>query len=118
MNLFSIPQRNQEEFCQLLASATACRVERIVSQGHCSPKGFWYDQAEDELVCLLSGSALLVFDQCQVFLTAGDTLFIPAHQKHRVEASSHTPPCVWLCLFGEFDKTICMDQTIIQENLP
>ncbi len=118
MNLFSIPERTQEEFCQLLARADACRIERIVSQGHRSPEGFWYDQAQDELVCLLSGSALLAFDRCQVFLTAGDTLFIPAHQRHRVEATGHTPPCVWLCIFGEFDKTIRMDQTIIQENPP
>ena len=112
MNLFGIPEKTQEEFCQLLALSDGCRVERIVSQGHCSPEGFWYDQAEDELVCLLAGSALLTFDRCQVFLTPGDTLFISAHQRHRVDATSNLPPCVWLCIFGTFN------QTIIQENLP
>lgn len=112
MNLFSIPERTPEEFCQLLALSDSCRVERIVSQGHHSPKGFWYDQREDELVCLLSGSALLSFEHCQVFMTAGDTLFIPAHHKHRVEATGHIPPCVWLCIFG------CFNQTITQENRP
>lgn len=110
MNLFSIPEKTKEEFSRLLARADNCRVEHMISQGHCSPNGFWYDQTEDELVCLLSGSALLVFAHFQVVLTAGDTIFIPARQKHRVEATSHTPACVWLCIFGRFD------QTIVQEN--
>lgn len=110
MNLFSIPEKTKEEFSRLLACANGCRIEHMISQGHCSPDGFWYDQTEDELVCLLSGSALLVFAHCQVFLTTGDTVFIPAHQRHRVEATSHTPACVWLCIFG------CFDQTIKQEN--
>ncbi len=110
MNLFFVPERAREEFSRLLACVNGCRVEHIVSQGHCSPASFWYDQAEDELVCLLSGSALLRFEQCQVFLTAGDTVFIPAHKRHRVEATSRDPACVWLCIFGQFD------QTTIQEN--
>lgn len=110
MNLFSIPEKTEEEFCRLLACADGCRVEQLISQGHRSPDGFWYDQAEDELVCLLSGSALLTFSRCQVVLTAGDTLFIPAHQKHRVEATSRSPACVWLCIFARFDHTI------VQEN--
>ncbi len=105
MNLFSIPKRAKEEFSQLLACADGCRIERIVSQGHRSPDGFWYDQTEDELVCLLSGSALLTFEHCQVFLTGGDTIFIPAHKRHRVEATSRFPACVWLCIFGRFDHT-------------
>ncbi|WMJ82669.1 cupin domain-containing protein [Oscillospiraceae bacterium LTW-04] len=112
MNLFSIPERTPEEFCQLLALSDSCRIERTVSQGHHSPKDFWYDQAEDELVCLISGSALLSFERCQVFLTAGDMLFIPAHLRHRVEATSHAPPCVWLCIFGRFN------QPTPQENRP
>lgn len=112
MNLFSIPEKTSEEFCQQLASFDCFRVERIVSQGHCSPESFWYDQTEDELVFLLSGSALLSFEHCQVFLNTGDMLFIPAHLKHRVEATGHTPPCVWLCIFGRFN------QTMTQENRP
>lgn len=106
MNLFLPPERTSEEFCQLLASSSNCRVEHIVSQGHCSPVGFWYDQPEDELVCLILGSALLVFEHCQVFLTAGDVLLIPAHLKHRVEATSFVVPCVWLCIFGHFNQSI------------
>lgn len=105
MNLFSIPVRTDDEFCETLASSHSCRIERIVSQGHRSPDDFWYDQTEDELVCLLSGSALLDFDYCSVVLTAGDTLFVPAHKKHRVDQTSNMPPCVWLCIFGKFDQT-------------
>lgn len=103
MNLFSIPKRTDQEFCQQLACTNEFRVEHIVSQGHHSPDGFWYDQPEDEIVCLISGNALLMFARCQVILTAGDTLFIPKHQKHRVEATSCIPPCVWLCIFGDFN---------------
>lgn len=109
MNLFTIPEKEKEEFCQLLACSDGCRIEHIVSQGHRSPEGFWYDQPEDELVCLLSGSTLLSFEHCQVFLAAGDTLMIFAHQKHRVEATGRTPPCVWLCIFGRFDQTITQE---------
>lgn len=35
------------------------RVERIVSQGHVTPPGQWYDQDWDEWVSLLSGAARL-----------------------------------------------------------
>ena len=104
MNLFTIPPRADEEFIETLVSSREVRVERIVSQGHCSPKGFWYDQPEAELVFLLSGNALLAFENCYVILTAGDSLFIPAHLKHRVEQTDTNNPCVWLCLFGEFEK--------------
>lgn len=112
MNLFSIPEKTQEEFCRLLGSADGCRITHIISQGHCSPEGFWYDQAEDELVCLLSGSALLTFAHAQVVLTPGDLIFIPAHQKHRVEATSSAPACVWLCIFGRFNQTTAQEKPL------
>ena len=104
MNLFAIPPRAKEEFAEVLADANNVRIERIVSQGHHSPADFWYDQTEDELVLLLSGAALLEFERCYVLLTAGDTLFIPAHLRHRVEQTGDDAPCVWLCIFGEFEK--------------
>lgn len=103
MNLFSIPQRKDDEFCETIAYGHNCRIERIVSQGHRSPDDFWYDQSEDELVYLLSGNAILDFQNCCVFLTAGDTIFIPAHKKHRVDQTSSMPPCVWLCVFGKLN---------------
>ncbi len=69
--------------------------------GDVSPAGFWYDQEETEWVSLLSGCALLEFSGCIVFLERGDTLRIPAHKKHRVAATSVSPACIWLCLFGK-----------------
>jgi cupin 2 domain-containing protein len=44
-NLFSTSQSNgrEESFLDLLQGKDF-RVERIVSRGHRSPDGFWYDQ--------------------------------------------------------------------------
>ncbi|NTV46153.1 MAG: hypothetical protein HGB11_06455, partial [Chlorobiales bacterium] len=38
------------------------RLERIVSEGHATPGGEWFDQEWDEWVILLSGSATLRFN--------------------------------------------------------
>lgn len=45
-----------ESFLPLLQSDTTC-IERIVSNGHASPPGFWYDQPDDEWVMLAAGAA-------------------------------------------------------------
>lgn len=45
MNLFSnIPTDLHEELVEALLESDAIRVERIVSHGHASSEGFWYDQ--------------------------------------------------------------------------
>ncbi len=69
------------------------RVERIVSQQHTTD---WQDQDEDEWVCLLNGQAAIEFDDETKIIGAGDILFIPAHQRHRVARATD---CVWLCVF-------------------
>jgi hypothetical protein len=38
------------------------KIERIISQGQASPPGFWYDQAWNEWVIVLKGSATLQFE--------------------------------------------------------
>lgn len=87
----------QEQMTTLCRRAGA-RIEQIVSHGQHSPEGFWYDQAEDEWVCLLSGEAVLGFaDGTRQRLGAGDWLLIPAHCRHRVLATSS--PAVWLAVF-------------------
>ena len=58
--------------------------------------GVWYDQEEDEWLVLLDGEALLEFESKQHPLKKGDTLFIPAHQPHRVKKTSAT--ALWLTL--------------------
>ena len=75
------------------------RIERIVSRGHVSPPGFWYDQDEDEWVWLLRGAARLEVELPherqpgapingmavrEISLTEGDYLLLPAHVRHRV----------------------------------
>jgi cupin 2 domain-containing protein len=75
------------------------RVERIVSHGHASPPGFWYDQKEREWVMLLSGCARLRFEDDTVELNPGDWVNIPAHARHRVEWTKPGVDSVWLAIF-------------------
>jgi cupin 2 domain-containing protein len=56
-------------------------------------------------VILLQGEAVLSYeDSSQIELKAGDYLFIPAHQKHRVEYTSVLPPCIWLAVHGDLSR--------------
>ncbi|MBP2667764.1 MAG: Cupin 2 conserved barrel domain protein [Firmicutes bacterium] len=58
------------------------------------------DQAEDEWVSVVQGSAGLQWDGGAITeLAAGDWILIPAHKKHRVERTSSDPPCIWLVMF-------------------
>ncbi|MFO0865464.1 MAG: cupin domain-containing protein [Gemmataceae bacterium] len=86
-----------EEFSPLFAGG-AFRVERIVSQGHASPEGFWYDQDEHEWVLLLQGSARLEFEDRCVDLKPGQSIDIPAHVKHRVAWTTPHEPTIWLAI--------------------
>ena len=62
-NIFSdIPANLSEELVQTLAESDSVRIERIVSCGHSSPDGFWYDQHENEWVVVLRGAARLLFE--------------------------------------------------------
>jgi cupin 2 domain-containing protein len=100
-NLFSgIPSDLPEELFTPLHQAKGLRIERIVSQGHASPPGFWYDQDEHEWVIVLQGSAIIQFDGDSetVELQPGAYLNIPAHTRHRVVATSPTETTVWLAI--------------------
>jgi cupin 2 domain-containing protein len=71
-------------------------IERIVSApGVTTPL---YDQAQDEWVLLLQGTARLDLGGQRLDLQAGDALFIPAHTCHRVIDTSARPPCIWLAI--------------------
>jgi hypothetical protein len=52
-----IPVHLPEELVQTLPGTSDFRIERIVSLGHASPEGFWYDQEGGEWVLLLKGAA-------------------------------------------------------------
>jgi len=99
--LKNIPENLPKELVNTLAEGKNFRLERIVSKGYSSPKGFWYDQDENEFVLLLKGEAEVLFedDAKPVRLAEGDYINIPAHKKHRVEWTEPEIETVWLALF-------------------
>ena len=100
MNLFQWPTPlPPEEWCEELHKDGPVRIERILSTGQVSPEGFWYDQEEHEWVALLQGEARLLVEEREVCLHKGDTLFLPAHTRHRITFTSAEPLCLWLCVF-------------------
>jgi cupin 2 domain-containing protein len=90
-----------ERFDDLLCCGST-RIERIVSQGHRSTEGFWYEQEEPEWVLVVSGSARLRLEDPDevVDLSPGDWLLIPAMRRHRVEGTSPDGPTVWLAVWA------------------
>jgi cupin 2 domain-containing protein len=100
-NVFEgVPRRLPEEFIETLLDAAAVRVERIVSHGHRSPEGFWYDQETDEWVVVLRGHAVLRFADAREVteMRAGDYMHIAARRRHRVEWTTPDEPTVWLAV--------------------
>ena len=90
----------EAEVVEILATDKKFLFERIVSHGHATPPGKWYDQPRDEWVVLLSGAARLRFegDDDTVELGPGDAILIPAHLRHRVEWTTPDEESVWLAL--------------------
>ena len=98
-NIYRAPAGKQaREIFSTLARAGTVKVEKIISRGHRSPPGFWYDQKFDELVFLLRGAAVLRFAGRRrlIRLKAGDCLLIPAGARHRVEQTRPGRPTIWL----------------------
>jgi cupin 2 domain-containing protein len=102
--LADLPPHLPDELCTTLLESADVRIERIVSQGHASPPGFWYDQDRPEWVIVLKGAARLRLEgeQAAVEMRPGDVVDIPAHKKHRVEWTTPDEPTVWLAVhYGE-----------------
>jgi cupin 2 domain-containing protein len=100
-NLFTgIPLKLETERIDELAASKGLRIERIVSTGHASPPGFWYNQPWTEWVVVLSGSAGLLIegDARPRELRAGDHLLLAPHLRHRVEWTDAQVPTVWLAV--------------------
>ena len=99
-NLFAdLPTSLREELIQPLLTSPGLRIERIVSHGHATPEGFWYDQDQHEWVMLLSGAARLRFEgEEPLEMTAGEYINIPAHRRHRVEWTDLNQPTIWLAI--------------------
>ncbi len=89
------------EFFEDICTKENIRIERIISFGHRSPEGFWYDQDEWEWVALLQGAAKLTFydGNKEVELKVGDAILIEPHEKHRVEWTTPEGMTIWLAVF-------------------
>ena len=98
--LEGIPVELPEELFDTICSTDTVKIERIVSKGHASPKGFWYDQDRNEFILVVQGSAGLKFESEEdvVVLRAGDYLNIRAHAKHRVEWTDSACETIWLAV--------------------
>lgn len=105
-NLFQdIPSVLPEELFTQILAAPGIRLERIVSKGHVTPEGEWFDQDEGEWVALMKGAARLEIEgQAEQALGPGDHLFLPAHCRHRVTWTDPEQETVWLALFVSSPK--------------
>lgn len=103
-NLFAVPEKPRqagapERFDPVLTGEGGLLVERIVSHGHVTPEGTWYEQERDEWVVVLEGEAALGYeDGSKLFLGKGNHAFLPKGVRHRVTYTSS--PCIWLAVHG------------------
>lgn len=97
--LGEIPVPGAEEIFQRLAGRPGVTIERIVSHGHRTPEGSWYDQEQSEWVMVLRGHAVLEIEGREPLeLGPGDWVDLPAHCRHRVAATADGEPTVWLAV--------------------
>ena len=101
--LEGIPAELPEELVETICSTKYVKIERIVSRGHSSPEGFWYDQDWNEFVLVVQGSAGLQLEGEDDILTlkAGDFLDIGSHVRHRVAWTDSSRETIWLAVHYE-----------------
>ncbi len=100
-NIFSdIQKKAPDEVLETIIQTQQLKIERIISRGHATTKGEWYDQDKNEWVIVLKGNAGLLFEgnDKTVVLKTGDYINIPAHQKHRVEWTEPEEETIWLAV--------------------
>ena len=98
--LDALPTDLHDELFTAILQGGSFRVERIVSHGHASPPGFWFDQDDNEWVLVIDGSATIEFEGQPepVELRRGSYLNIPAHAKHRVVSTDPNQKTIWLAI--------------------
>ena len=101
LDIFSnIPKDLTDEFFEDIVLANNVKIEKIVSQGHISPKSGWYNQDKNEWVILLKGEAILLFeDNKEIHLKSGEYINIPSYTKHKVLWTNPTEESIWLAVF-------------------
>lgn len=106
-NIFTLPkslpleQKLESELFEPIVKTSDLLIERIISMGQITPPNEWYEQATDEWVLLLQGTARLLFDDFEgetIELLAGDYILISKQRKHRVIYTTTEPPCIWLAI--------------------
>jgi cupin 2 domain-containing protein len=118
--LKNIPTDLSEEVFETLATGSNIKIERIISKGHITPEGDWYDQDQDEWVMVLKGHGILEFESPrdqemmvletkelkmkglevkEIEMKAGDAVNIPKHCKHRVKWTDPNQETIWLAVF-------------------
>jgi len=101
-NIFSnIPASLPNEVFEDIISTENFRIEKIISRGHTTPKGKWYNQDKNEFVLVLKGNAELKFEKNNklIKMKSGDYINIPAHVRHRVEKTDSGKETIWLTVF-------------------
>lgn len=95
----NIPAILPEELFERLIERENLEIERIISRGHATAEGQWYDQNRDEWVLLLTGGAIIRYeDGNTVTMKSGDFVNIPAHRRHRVEWTPPDATTIWLAI--------------------
>lgn len=100
-NIFSnIPRDIPKELFQTILESKDIKIERIISRGHATKKGRWYNQDKNEFVIILKGDAVIEYkDGKKIEMNFGDYIIIPAHTKHRVDKTSDEEETIWLAVF-------------------
>lgn len=120
-NLFTdIPEHLPAEWLQDLLVHRGLRIERIVSRGHTTPPGHWYEQDWDEWVLLIRGDAELEYRDppARRRLAPGDWLFIPAGVAHRVSWTTPDEDTLWLALLWDAEADARMPGSGLQTQHP
>lgn len=98
--LSEVPKSLENECFESLIQTREVKIERIISLGHASPEGYWYDQQQNEWVLVIKGRARLHFEgsDTMISLEAGDYINIPSHRRHRVEWTDPAEETIWLAV--------------------
>ena len=101
-NIFTGTRKQaHEEILETIIQTHQFKIEKIISRGHATTEGEWYDQDKNEWVLVLKGNAGLRFEGYNEVLVMkpGDYINIRAHQKHRVEWTDPEEETVWLAIY-------------------